>query len=311
MVAGFTRPDAGELYIDDVRVDALPPRDRKIGFVFQSYALFPTMTVAGNIGFALRLRGKSQKEIGARVRELCELTHLVGLEDRYPHELSGGQQQRVALARALAPQPAILLLDEPLSALDAKIRTALRSELRTVVQRLGTTTLLVTHDQEEALSISDRVAVMEAGRLVQVGTPIEVYFRPVTSFVADFIGTSNRLTGQVQADGQLHLNGTRLPLPSAFLPRDSPHLLLCVRPEHIALSRPEEASPDALRGVLAAQAFLGQTVRATVALDRQPALLVDVPAERWLTLNLTEGEPVACRLEPDRLLVFSEDVPRS
>jgi putative spermidine/putrescine transport system ATP-binding protein len=309
MVAGFTRPEAGELYIDDVRVDALPPRARQIGFVFQSYALFPTMTVAGNIGFALRLRRRPRAEVAGRVRELCELTHLLGLEDRYPHELSGGQQQRVALARALAPRPSILLLDEPLSALDAKIRTALRAELRAVVQRLGTTTLLVTHDQEEALSISDRVAVMEAGRLIQVGTPIEIYFRPATSFVADFIGTSNRLTGGIEADGRLCLNGIRLPLPPGCLPVNGPHLLLCVRPEHIALMRPQEAPADALRGVLASFAFMGQTVRATVALANPPALLVDVPAERWLALHLSRGEPVACRLDPDRLLVFPGDVP--
>jgi putative spermidine/putrescine transport system ATP-binding protein len=310
IVAGFTRPDAGELYIDDTRVDALPPRDRQVGFVFQSYALFPTMTVAGNIGFALRLRRQPRAEVTERVRELCELTHLVGMEDRYPHELSGGQQQRVALARALAPRPAILLLDEPLSALDAKIRLALRAELRAVVRRLGTTALLVTHDQEEALSVSDRVAVMARGRLVQVGTPVEVYFRPATSFVADFIGTSNQLPGRLDTDGSVHLYGARLSLPPARVPaRGEEELVLCVRPEHIALTRTRETNGDALCGVLAGYAFLGQTVRATVALAGQASLLVDVPAERWLALNFAPGEPVACRPDPDRLLVFSGSAP--
>ena len=173
--------------IDGRHVQGLPPSKREVGFVFQSYALFPTQTVAQNIGFSLSLRRRGKTEIANRVAELCALTQLGGLEDRYPHELSGGQQQRVALARALAPDPAILLLDEPLSALDAKIRAHLRTEIRAVVNRLGITTVYVTHDQEEALSISDRVAVMEEGRILQVGTPMEVYLEPASLFVADFM----------------------------------------------------------------------------------------------------------------------------
>ncbi|MBT3360222.1 MAG: ABC transporter ATP-binding protein, partial [Rhodospirillales bacterium] len=213
MIAGFTKLDGGEIWIDETRVDAVPLRKRNIGFVFQSYALFPTMTVAENIGFSLRLRRRSKTEKAARVAELCALTRLEGLEERYPHELSGGQQQRVALARALAPHPAILLLDEPLSALDAKIRAFLRTEVRAVVKDLGITTVYVTHDQEEALSMSDRVAVMDGGRFQQIGPPMDVYERPAGEFVADFIGTSNRLSG-VAENGGGRIDGIGIPVPT-------------------------------------------------------------------------------------------------
>lgn len=307
MIAGFAAPDSGELHINDRRVDRLAPRDRNIGFVFQSYALFPTMTVAGNIGFALRLKRHPRAEIAARVQELCDLTHLEGLQGRYPHELSGGQQQRVALARALAPRPAILLLDEPLSALDAKIRIALRAELRAIVEQLGTTTVFVTHDQEEALSISDRVAVMERGRFVQVGTPMEVYFRPADSFVAQFIGTSNRLIGTVDSGGRATVAGTAIavavPPPLAGHPR----LLLCVRPEHVTVTRPAVGMDGAVIGKLVSRAFLGQTVRTTIATAAGMSILADVPSEEWLRLGAQVGEEVAWQVDEDRIQVFPAD----
>jgi putative spermidine/putrescine transport system ATP-binding protein len=302
LIAGFTEPDAGELYLGERRVDRLPPRERNVGVVFQSYALFPTMTVAGNIGFALRLRRRPRREIAERVKELVGLTHLVGLEDRYPHELSGGQQQRVALARALAPQPAILLLDEPLSALDAKIRVALRAELRAIVERLGTTTVFVTHDQEEALSLSDRVAVMHQGRILQVGTPMEVYFRPATTFVADFIGTSNRVLGRVDDVGRVWVNGDALDL--AIPPHLAGHerLLCCIRPEHIGIVRPGSAA--GLRGTLVGRTFLGQMVRAVVEVSGAGPLLADIPAEAWIRLDVRPGDPVECHLASDRVILF-------
>lgn len=309
LIAGFTAPDSGELYINQRRVDRLPPRDRNIGFVFQSYALFPTMTVAGNIGFALRLKHRPKAEIAGRVRELCELTHLQGLEDRYPHELSGGQQQRVALARALAPRPAILLLDEPLSALDAKIRVALRAELRAIVERLGTTTVFVTHDQEEALSISDRVAVMERGRFVQVGTPMEVYFRPADSFVAQFIGTSNRLLGTVDSRGRATVPGTGIEVAVPPALRDHTRLLLCVRPEHVVLTRPTAGRNAAALGKLVGLAFLGQTVRATLATTGGRCLLADVPSEEWLGLDVRAGDEVVWGIDESRILIFPADEP--
>ena len=188
MIAGFERPDAGEVAFDGRVVNDVPPRRRDVGIVFQSYALFPTMTVADNIAFGLRVARWPAARRRERVAEMVALTGLAGLEARYANQLSGGQQQRVALARALARQPGVLLLDEPLSALDAKIRLRLRGELRKIQQDLGITTVYVTHDQEEALSIADRIAVMRDGRIEQVGRPEEVYTTPRTGFVADFIG---------------------------------------------------------------------------------------------------------------------------
>jgi putative spermidine/putrescine transport system ATP-binding protein len=309
MIAGFTAPDSGELHIGDCRVDRLAPRDRNIGFVFQSYALFPTMTVAGNIGFALRLKRRSRAEIASRVRELCELTHLHGLEDRFPHELSGGQQQRVALARALAPRPAILLLDEPLSALDAKIRIALRAELRAIVERLGTTTVFVTHDQEEALSISDRVAVMEQGRVIQVGTPVDVYFHPADSFVAQFIGTSNRLIGTVSPEGHVVVQGAPVEIAVPPTLAGHPQLLVCVRPEHVELFRAVEGRRSAAEGRLVARSFLGQMVRATIATTEGRSILADISSEAWLKLDARVGDQVAWRIDETRVLLFPAEDP--
>src|SRR2546427_576056 len=212
LVAGFERPDAGEVRFDDRVVNDVPPARRGVGIVFQSYALFPTMTVAENIAFGLRVARWPQPRIRDRVEELLALMHLGGLGGRYANQLSGGQQQRVALARALAGRPEILLRDEPLSALDAKIRLRLRAEIRKIQQDLGVTTLYVTHDQEEALSLADRLAVMRGGRIEQLGRPEEVYGRPRTDFVADFIGISNLVPCRVvsAADGVLEWEGRRL-----------------------------------------------------------------------------------------------------
>jgi ABC-type Fe3+/spermidine/putrescine transport system ATPase subunit len=301
LIAGFTRPDSGEIWIGERRVDDVPLRKRNIGFVFQSYALFPTMTVAGNIGFALRLRCRPRAEVEARVAELCALTRLEGMEDRYPHELSGGQQQRVALARALAPRPTILLLDEPLSALDAKIRAHLRDEVRAVVKELGITTVYVTHDQEEALSMSDRVAVMDGGRFLQVGRPMDVYARPAGVFVANFIGTSNRLDGQV-VDGIVRIDGLAVPMPAADCIDGA--CVVCLRPEHVRLaSAPPDAAPWA-RAEVDAFAFLGQGVRVTARLADGTRLLADMPTERWLGLGLQPGDAVLWSVDSDAVLVF-------
>src|SRR5215213_7718266 len=208
MVAGFERPDAGTIRIDGRDVTGLPPRARRIGMVFQSYALFPNMTVADNIAFGLRVARHPAGEIAERVSAMLALVGLSEMGPRYPYQLSGGQQQRVAVARALAPRPKVLLLDEPLSALDAKVRVSLREEIRQIQKRLGITTIFVTHDQEEALSISDRIAVMYGGKAEQVGTPFEIYNRPATKFVANFVGTLNVLEGTVTdaAAGTVRVN---------------------------------------------------------------------------------------------------------
>ena len=306
IIAGFTKPDRGTLSIDGKRVEGLPPSKREVGFVFQSYALFPTQTVAQNIGFSLSIRRRPKAEIAGRVEELCALTQLSGMEHRYPHELSGGQQQRVALARALAPDPSILLLDEPLAALDAKIRAHLRTEIRAVADRLGITTVYVTHDQEEALSISDRVAVMDAGRILQVGAPMEVYLRPSVSFVASFIGTINSLPGQPAGDGMLAIEGhpVAAQVPEALVGQES--VTVSVRPENIDLSRPEPGS-DALSGKLSSFSFLGQSVHANVTTDGGQDVVVDVPIADWLAIGLAVDDKVACNIRPGCAVVFPPD----
>jgi putative spermidine/putrescine transport system ATP-binding protein len=209
MVAGFETPTTGTIRVNDQDITHKPPNQRNVGMVFQAYALFPNMTVADNIGFGLKIAKKSADEVKQRVDEMLALIHMAGLGNRYPYQLSGGQQQRVALARALAIRPQVLLLDEPLSALDAKIRVSLRAEIRAIQRQLGITAIYVTHDQEEALSISDRIVVMNEGRMEQVGTPFEIYNFPNTEFVAHFVGTLDRMSGQVRdvANGQLTMEG--------------------------------------------------------------------------------------------------------
>jgi iron(III) transport system ATP-binding protein len=191
LIAGLAQPDAGEMRLGSMELTRIPARERGFGIVFQAYSLFPNMRVADNIGYGLKIRGVPAAHIAARVAELLDLVHLEHLAERYPFELSGGQQQRVALARAVAVEPKLLLLDEPLSALDAKVRLELRTELRELQRRLGILTLMVTHDQEEALSLADRIVCMEAGRIAQVGTPAELYHHPANRFVAGFVGLSN------------------------------------------------------------------------------------------------------------------------
>jgi putative spermidine/putrescine transport system ATP-binding protein len=208
MIAGFETPTTGTIRINNVDVTNTPPNQRHVGMVFQSYALFPNMTVAGNIGFGLKVKRQPASAIKARVDEMLKIIHMSEFGSRYPYQMSGGQQQRVALARALAIQPQVLLLDEPLSALDAKIRISLRNEIRAIQRQLGITTIYVTHDQEEALSLSDRVVVMSSGRVEQIGTPFEIYNFPATRFVASFVGTLNVLSADVaDASGKLRIDG--------------------------------------------------------------------------------------------------------
>src|SRR5438105_2237863 len=236
LVAGFDRPDAGEIVVDGKNLTGTPPNRRDMGMVFQAYSLFPNMTARQNVAFGLRIRGRSRDERDKRVNELLELVGLGHAGDRYPHQLSGGMQQRVALARALAIEPRVLLLDEPLSALDAKVRVQLREEIRRIQLELGITTLYVTHDQEEALSVSDHVAVMYGGRIEQMGSPAEMYSAPATPFVAEFIGTMNRLEGRV-VDGGVEHGDSVLPIEAA---RGRPHgtrVLVLVRPETVIVDR--------------------------------------------------------------------------
>jgi putative spermidine/putrescine transport system ATP-binding protein len=240
MVAGFETPTSGRIVIDGQDVTSQRANARNIGMMFQAYALFPNMTVAENVAFGLKVKGVSRADREKRVAEMLSLISLSDLGARYPFQLSGGQQQRVALARALAPRPRVLLLDEPLSALDAKVRVSLRNEIRAIQQELGITTIFVTHDQEEAMSISDRIVVMNGGLADQVGTPYDIYNRPTTRFVAQFVGTLNTFDVTIAdaATGRVVLAGQELRLPVAL---DSAQPVIALRPEALHLGRVDGA----------------------------------------------------------------------
>jgi putative spermidine/putrescine transport system ATP-binding protein len=271
MIAGFETPTAGAIRIGGQDVTHLRANRRAIGMVFQAYALFPNMTVERNIGFGLKVAGKTAGEIAERVTEMLTLIKLPDLACRYPHQLSGGQQQRVSLARALAPEPQILLLDEPLSALDARIRVALREEIRALQRRLGVTTIFVTHDQEEALSMSDRIVVMNEGAVDQVGTPFEIYNRPRTRFVASFVGTLNQFEGVVAdpASGAVRLGGAtvfgRAPIEGASAGETR---TVALRPEALRLCWAGEGD-NVLSAVVEDVSFLGAVVRLKVRLGTE------------------------------------------
>lgn len=263
MIAGFETPTAGTLTINGKDQRPLKPNQRNIGMVFQAYALFPNMTVHDNVAFGLKVAGMAKPEIDKRVKEMLALIKLDHLAGRFPYQMSGGQQQRVALARAIAVKPQVLLLDEPLSALDAKIRVSLREEIRAIQQQLGITTVFVTHDQEEALSISDRIVVMNAGRADQIGTPFEIYNTPATRFVASFVGTLNLIEGKVvDPDSNRILIGdqgvTLKQSVTAYKPGDT--VSLALRPEAGSLA--ESAKGDtALTGEVSSAHFLGSVIR--------------------------------------------------
>ena len=266
MVAGFEIPTSGNIVINGEDITDTPPNKRDVGMVFQSYALFPNMTVAGNIGFGLKVAKKEPAEIQERVKEMLELINMPGYADRYPYQLSGGQQQRVALARALALRPEVLLLDEPLSALDAKIRVALRSEIRSIQQKLGITAVYVTHDQEEALSISDRVVVMYEGQMEQVGTPFEIYNFPTTGFVANFVGTLNAMEAEVidPKANMLRLDGIQLQAAEGLEgKRAGENVMIAIRPERFSFAA-EQKKANVIEAVIENITFLGSIVRIQV-----------------------------------------------
>ena len=302
MVAGFEAPSAGEIRINGQDVTHLRPNKRAIGMVFQSYALFPNMTVAANIGFGLKVARKPAAELKARVDEMLAMIKLPQLADRYPYQLSGGQQQRVSLARALAPSPQILLLDEPLSALDARIRVALREEIRALQRKLGITTIFVTHDQEEALSMSDRIVVMNEGGIEQVGTPSEIYNAPRSRFVASFVGTLNLIDGKIvdASIGAVDIDGqratTRRKLNGA---KPGDILAMALRPEALRLGAGEDGR-NTLAGVIEDVSFLGAVVRVRVRLERA-AIIVDTFNSGAADLP-ARGAPIAVNFGRDDLI---------
>jgi putative spermidine/putrescine transport system ATP-binding protein len=276
MVAGFETPNEGLIRIDGRDVVNLKPSQRDIGMVFQAYALFPNMTVAQNVAFGLKVAGMPRAQIDARVAEMLAIIKLPDLGARYPFQLSGGQQQRVALARALAVRPKVLLLDEPLSALDAKIRVSLREEIRAIQRELGITTIYVTHDQEEALAMSDRIVVMHDGVAEQIGDPFEIYNRPATRFVASFVGTLNVLTARLQdpATGRVSVDGQEILLGQAVHGNAGEAVHISLRPQAVHIG--SRAQSDAtLRGRVDSVSFLGSVVRIRVILDGQE-LSVDI-----------------------------------
>jgi putative spermidine/putrescine transport system ATP-binding protein len=285
VLAGLEDADSGRILVGGEDITGRPANRRDMGMVFQAYSLFPHLDALRNVEFGLRLRGR--RKAAGRAREMLELVGLTGFADRYPQQLSGGQQQRVALARALAIEPRVLLLDEPLSALDAKVRVQLRDEIRRIQTEVGTTTVFVTHDQEEALAVADRVGVMRDGRLEQLAAPAEVYLRPATAFVADFVGLSNRLPGTVAGD-TVEVLGTRLPLISPAPGR--PAVTALVRPESI------DVQPDAGgTGRVLTSSFLGSTSRVTVAVGDT---VVVAQVASGLLPSLTAGTPVRVTLQP-------------
>lgn len=292
MIAGFETQTSGTITLEGEEISNKPVNQRKMGMVFQSYALFPNMTVAENIGFGLMVAHRTKAEINARVKEMLELIHLTDFGKRYPYQLSGGQQQRVALARALAVQPVVLLLDEPLSALDAKIRLELRNEIRAIQQELGITTIYVTHDQEEALSLSDRIVVMKDGHIEQIGTPFEIYNFPKTRFAASFIGTLNILDGRVhnasensiELDGQIIRSNT--PLNGKKIGEE---LTFAIRPEGLSLEPDADPHLNHLNGQVEGITFLGSVVRINVRIGHFN-LLVDTFNHPHLDLPAIKSE---------------------
>jgi putative spermidine/putrescine transport system ATP-binding protein len=306
LIAGLEHPDGGRIVIDGRDVTDLPAQRRGIGMVFQQYALFPNLSAYENIAFALRLRRRPKEEVRRRVAELLALVHLEEAADRYPHQLSGGMQQRVALARALAVEPPLLLLDEPLSALDAAIRDELRTELRRLQRQLELTVIYVTHDQAEAMALSDRIVVMEQGRVSQVGTPQELYDRPATRFAAGFIGVSNRRQTTIDLSGNcptVHWGTARLPILANGSYPHGATVMAAWRPEAARVADPAAAS-DALHGQIELVTFLGPITRLDVLLDgdAEPVLVDLVSAT---ARDLAPGQLIAVTIPPEALRIYT------
>jgi putative spermidine/putrescine transport system ATP-binding protein len=307
MIAGLEAVDDGEIRIDGTDVTDLPPQRRNLGMVFQSYALFPNLSAYENIAFALRVRRRPKAEVKARVNELLEVVHLREAAGKYPHELSGGMQQRVALARALAISPPLLLLDEPLSALDAAIRDTLRTELRRLQRQLNVTMIYVTHDQAEAMALSDTIVVMENGSVSQVGTPRDLYDRPATRFTAAFVGASNRRETTVVEDGGrpvVRWGPAVLPVVGNGDVRAGQTVTASWRPESAVLSDPASAGPGALRGQIELITFLGPITRLDVLLDGDAEpVMIDLSSTQ--AREFAAGQPVAITVPPEAIRLYA------
>ncbi len=291
IVAGFETADAGSVLVDGRDMSSVPSSRRDMGMVFQSYSLFPNMSALDNVAFGLRMRKIGAGERRKRAGDLLDMVGLAPQARQYPHQLSGGQQQRVALARALAVEPRVLLLDEPLSALDAKVRLQLREQIRTLQQRLGTTTLFVTHDQEEALSMADRVGVMRQGKLEQIAAPDELYTDPATAFVAEFVGVMNRIPGELQAGGRVTALGSTV-LVRGQSPEETAVDVL-VRPEGLTMEVVENGN-----GIVTTRTFLGSVTRVGIQLSGDVAVQVDKPSSEAAALSPGASSRCHCPRSP-------------
>ena len=309
-IAGLDYQTTGRIYQKGRDISDAPPADRDFGIVFQSYALFPNMTVAKNIAYGLVNRRIDRKAIAGRVQELLELVGMPGSDDKFPAALSGGQQQRVALARALATSPGMLLLDEPLSALDAKVREQLRHELKDLQRSLGITTVMVTHDQEEALSMADRIVVMSDGRIAQVGTPMEIYRNPASAYVADFIGSMNFLRGKMVAARQVQVGRLKIALDGAakqFAKGDD--VVVCIRPEDVAVRDLGKFKVNNFAMSIRDVEFLGSFCRVILDVegDKDAELTADFSINLMRDFNLVRGGKLKVALPRRRLQVFRDD----
>jgi len=298
IIAGLELPDAGgKVLFDGKDMTLVPIERRNVGMVFQSYALFPNMSVADNIGYGLKIRGVAGKERASRVAELVALTNIAGLEDRRINQLSGGQRQRVALARAVAIRPGILLLDEPLTALDAALRDRLRGELNRLLRALGITAIYVTHDQAEAMELGDRVVVMRKGAIVQIGSPREIYFEPRNRFVAEFVGAANVIEAPL-ADGHLLMPGGRLPVDATA---SLPAAVAMIRPETVGIV---EVRTAPLTGIIDSVSFVGDRQRLVVSGAAQKPLTVDAPN----TIKVKAGERIGLSIAPGAVRLLPPEV---
>ncbi len=308
VIAGLEVQDAGSIEIGGHDVTRLPPAQRDFGIVFQSYALFPNLTVVQNVGYGLVNRRKARREIAARVAELLQLVGMPEQGAKYPAQLSGGQQQRVALARALASSPSLLLLDEPLSALDARVRVRLRDEIKTLQRRLGVTTIMVTHDQEEALAMADRIVVMNRGRVEQVGSAAEIYGRPATAFVADFVGEMNIFEAVVAGPGRVRAGPLALQCNGLGARTEGRRVRLGLRPEEVRIRGVEPGAPNALPVTVELLDFLGAFCRATLRPADVGSLTIrsDFSANAMRDLGIREGQTLTVALPSELLRVFDD-----
>jgi len=308
IIAGLLEPDEGEIYFGERLMNKVPPEKRNVTMVFQNFALFPHMTVYDNIAFGLKMRKWSKNDIDRRVKEIIQMLHLEGQENKYPHQLSGGQQQRVGLARALAPEPDLILFDEPLSNLDAILRERIRFELRELVKKVGITSIYVTHDQAEALVVSDRIAVMRDGKIIQTGSPLEVYEKPNSAFVANFLGIASLISGKVEEidkEGYYVFTtdeGVTYRAKSSYVEKLGDKGIIVIRPEHVVLHKYGESikTINVVEGIIGKLTFLGSTIDVRVRVGNQTIRTFLKSGE----LKVSEGEKILVEYSPEKLVII-------